>query len=183
MKRVILISGLAEHGKSLTAKYLKLALEAEGFRVIKIGFADYLKFSSQAYFDWNGKKDEEGRSFLQIRAEESRKINPDVFARIVSEFLMSVQNIFDFAIIDDWRYKNEYFVMQENFHLKTVRVRRYYTDGRPYENSLTPEQRNHISETNLINQGFNFFIDNDGTEDGLLTAMLPLIKNLTEEWK
>ena len=63
--RVIAISGKGESGKDTIAKMLKQQLEEQNYKVMIIHFADVLKFVCRQYFNWNGEKDEHGRTLLQ----------------------------------------------------------------------------------------------------------------------
>ena len=58
MINTIVISGKAGHGKTTLANLIKEELENQNFRVMKIAFADYLKFIAKKYYGWNGEKDE-----------------------------------------------------------------------------------------------------------------------------
>ena len=76
MKKIICISGKAQHGKDTTATILSAALEDRGNKVLTFHYADLLKYLCRQYFNWNGEKDEAGRTLLQhvgtdvVRAKE-----------------------------------------------------------------------------------------------------------------
>ena len=62
--KVILISGKAEHGKSTLGTMLQNSLIKQGEKILRIGFADQVKFIASKYHKWNGEKDEDGRSLF-----------------------------------------------------------------------------------------------------------------------
>ena len=61
MKKIILISGKAENGKTTTAELLKSKLESLGNKVIITRYAYYLKDLAARYCGWDGTKDKKGR--------------------------------------------------------------------------------------------------------------------------
>ena len=63
--KVICISGKAQHGKDSTAGYLKEFLEARGKKVLIAHYGDLVKYVCKTFFDWDGQKDEKGRTLLQ----------------------------------------------------------------------------------------------------------------------
>lgn len=147
MAKVILISAKAEHGKTLTAKIIKEALELEGKKVVIVPFANYLKFICREYFGWDGSKDKEGRRILQhIGTDVVRKKDPDFWVRAVGDFFKLFKDEFDFFIVDDCRFKGEADYFTEIQPMDTLKIRVVRTN---FENSLTEEQRQHASETDL----------------------------------
>ena len=63
--KIITISGKAQHGKDTTAEMLKKKLEELQYKVLIIHYADYVKYVCRQYFNWDGNKDEKGRTILQ----------------------------------------------------------------------------------------------------------------------
>lgn len=57
--RIIAISGKAQHGKDTTAAILKELLEADGYRVLTVHYADLLKHICRSFFGWDGQKNAE----------------------------------------------------------------------------------------------------------------------------
>lgn len=186
MCKVILISAKAEHGKTTAANIIKEYLESHNKKVIIIPFADYLKFSCGRYLGWNGKKDEQGRSFLQDKGKKARDKNIDFWAGLVAGYVTVYSDEADFFIVDDCRYKNEFECFKGLDYL-TIRIERLN-----FENHLTPEQRKHVSETDLDDAVFDRYIRSEsGVEnlkDQLMLNLLehPLWSNwfeLDNEWK
>lgn len=69
MKKVICISGKAQHGKDTTATILKAALEGRNNKVLIFHYADLLKYLCKEYFGWNGEKDELNKEKQKIKDE------------------------------------------------------------------------------------------------------------------
>lgn len=156
MAKLILISGKAEHGKSYTGKIIKNKLEQKGKKVAVLPFASYLKFLCKEHFGWNGIKDENGRRILQyVGTDIVRKRNPNFWVKTVADFVETFGEDFDFIICDDARFRDEldYFRYNLNIDALSIRVNRL-----DFENSLTPEQRKHSSETALDGYDFDLYI-------------------------
>lgn len=159
--KVILISGKAEAGKSLTAKLLKEYFEDRGKKAVIVPYGQRVKETAKLIFDWDGQKDEEGRRLLQWWGTEvvRKKIN-DFWVSEVFDLACVVGDFVDYFIVDDCRFKNEieYWkewdsIVPKLDDIYTIRV------SRPgHENSLTPEQREHISECDLDEYDFDIYI-------------------------
>ncbi len=165
MKKIILISGKAEHGKTTLANILKEKLEEKGNKVVITRYALYLKEIAKKYCDWNGNKDQVGRELLQKLGTEviRQKLNKPLFhVGRICEDIEITQDYYDYVIIDDVRYENEVYYPITVFgkdKVYTIRVNRYdkLNGGMvPFINSLTDEQKKHISETSLDNFSFDY---------------------------
>ena len=177
--QVICISGKAQHGKDTTANEIKRQLmENKPCRVLITHYADLVKYVCRTFFDWDGKKDEHGRSLLQeIGTDRMREKNPDYWVCFIVSIL-SLKDFWDYVLIPDCRFPNEIEIMKARFNTTCVRVVRYTdeTNTTVFENNLTEKQRNHPSETSLDSYDFDSYIDNPGTEDGLRQAVSKWIK-------
>lgn len=170
MKRMILISGKAEHGKTTVANELKKELEKKGYNVIITNNAYYLKDLAKRYCKWDGQKDKKGRNLLQILGtniirKELHK--PNFHIGRICEDIEICQDYVDYVIMDDARFPNEIYYPMTIFEDKiiSVRVNRYNEDGTPYSSSLTDAQKNHISETALDSFNFDYIIRTKNDED------------------
>lgn len=161
---IITISGKAESGKDTTAKYLKNDLERLGYQVLICHYADLLKYICTNYFGWDGKKNEEGRSLLQIVGTETiRKQDENFWVDFIKTILKFFPDEWDFVIIPDTRFPNEINSFKaENFSITSIRITRPN-----FENHLTEEQRKHSSETALDDFKFDYELINPGTTEGL----------------
>jgi len=162
---VICISGKAEHGKDFCASLLKKVLEEMEYKVLILHFGDYLKYVCKTIFNWNGEKDDIGRTILQkVGTDLARNNNPDIWANVVAETAMALKTEYDFFIVPDARFVNE--TVLKGCETIIVRVNRM-----DWENRLTPEQRLHPSETSLDNFKFDYILNYTTGEENLITAM------------
>ena len=167
---VLLLSGKSGSGKDTLAKIMQQKLEDAGCRTLILHFADLVKYYCTTYFNWDGKKDEEGRALLQrVGTEMMRGFNPDYWTKIIGEFLAAVNSYdeFDCAFIPDARFPNEIEVVQDyNPQAITIRIERYNQYGAPYKNpAFTAEQLKHASEISLDNYGYFDYIVENRSED------------------
>jgi len=183
MKKIVLISGKAQHGKDTTAKILKSQLEAKGNKVCIMHFADAVKFFAKEYLGWDGVKDEKGRTILQqLGTEKMRDKYPNFWVDIICTLIDVLRNDFDYFIIADCRFKNEvtYFSCESEAFAKndivSVRVHRWN-----FENSLTAEQRQHRSETGLDDFMFDYFMYYGNGEDNVRCEVDIFVRSMLNE--
>lgn len=156
--KLVLISGKAQSGKDTLANLMKGCLENMDKKVLIIHYADYLKYICKQFYGWNGVKDEKGRSLLQNFGNTVREKNANFWVDTLINFVDIVKDDFDFIIVPDVRYLNELEneKIVNNFDSITVRVERPN-----FDNGLTEEQKNHISETCLDDHHFEFTVMNN----------------------
>lgn len=156
---VILLSGHAGCGKDFTANILKEQLEALDKKVLITHYADLLKYICKSFFNWNGEKDEYGRTLLQqVGTNTIRKQNRDYWVNFLSDFITMFPNEWDYILIPDTRFPNEIEVMKQNKYINTISMR---IIRRNYNSPLTEEQQKHPSETALDTYMFDYFIQNN----------------------
>lgn len=150
MKKIILISGKANHGKDALAEYLKEQLENQGSKVAVDRFAKYIKSYLKSYYGWNGvDKDEFIRTKLQQLGTERIKdeLNYKSFhAKRLAEDFQIVSEDFDYFLVPDTRFRDEIYTMKAMFpdDCIAIRVNRY-----DFKSPLTEEQLKHRSECDL----------------------------------
>lgn len=161
MKKIILLSGKAESGKSSVAKILKRLFEVKGYTSIVVSFASYLKYICREYYGWDGKKSTNGREILQyVGTDVARKIEPDFWVNALWDFIRVFCSTYDYVLIDDVRFKNEAeFFKKKNIPYILIRV---YRDD--FISHLNSEQLNHQSEIDLDDYPPDIFI---GSKSGL----------------
>lgn len=168
--KVILFSAKAQNGKDASADILKELLEQDRNKVLITHYADLLKYICKTFFNWDGKKDDVGRSILQkVGTDVIRKDFPNYWVQFVSDVLLMFPNEWDYVLIPDCRFPNEITVMNGLFDTMTVRVNRIN-----YESNLTEEQKKHISETALDNYQFDYYIDSKSGLDNLRKEVVKL---------
>lgn len=156
--KVIAVSGRARHGKDTVASILQKQLEEDGHRVLITHYADLLKYICTTFFNWNGEKDEAGRTLLQyVGTDVVRKNNPDYWVDFVADILNYFEDQWDYVVIPDTRFPNEFNRLKERgldaVHLRVVRP--------DFVSPLTKEQQAHPSETALDDVKPDFYIVND----------------------
>lgn len=193
--KIVLISGKAEAGKTTAANFLKTVLTGTSRKKVAIiPYGAYLKDTARTIWGWNGEKDKTGRQLLQWWGTDAvRAKDPDFWVRAVGNIAVMAEPYLDYLIIDDCRFKNEiewwknqtivetsdynwedYLAMKPRWpDIFTLRIER---PG--YENALTPEQREHPSETELDHYIFDQVIsavDSWDLMDALSLKVIPKI--------
>ena len=135
------------------------------------------------YFNWNGKKDEVGRTLLQhIGTDVVRAMHPNFWTGIVVGLLQAFEpyNDFDIAIVSDARFPNEVDIALQNLqNCVAVRIERTNPDGSEWINTaLTEDQRKHPSETSLDCFAFDYVIHNDEGLELLKESAITVLKDL-----
>ena len=174
--QIVMISGKAQHGKDTTAGFMKDALEADGHSVLIAHYGDLVKYVCKMYFDWNGKKDEYGRSLLQhVGTDVVRKQSENYWVKFVGDMLTFFKDEWDYVLIPDCRFPNEVNYLNgigcQTAHVRVVR------DG--FISPLTEEQQNHPSETALDNVHADTYILNDGTLSDLKEMVIQWVTEFT----
>lgn len=159
--KIVLFSGKARSGKDKSATFLKELLEQSGKTVLIYHFADVLKSLCENSYNWiKGDKGPIGRTILQNVGTKYRKNNPQCWRNIAREIAIGCSE--EYVLIPDCRYKNEArgFI---DFEYEVVRIERPN-----FDNGLTNEQKNHISEIDMDNyKKFSKIIVNDGNLERL----------------
>jgi hypothetical protein len=162
--KVICISGKAQHGKDAAAQFMKDILEDDGKSVLITHFGDLLKYICLKFFEWNEEKDDAGRSLLQyVGTDVIRKSQPDFWVNFIKSILSLFPTEWDYVIVSDCRFPNEYeCIRDEGFDVTLVRV--YRPD---FTSLLNDEQLTHPSETAMDEYKFDYYIENNGSIEGL----------------
>lgn len=182
--KVILISGKSASGKDTLANFMREEYTKNGKKVLTIHYADCVKFYARQYYRWNGEKDEAGRGLLQhLGTDRVRAKFPNYWADLVGQFLSAIDGDFDYVLIPDLRFYNEYKrVAKFNKNCITIRVNRLNRDGTYMLNSaMTEEQHKHPSECSLDDFSFDYMVDNSGSLDDLRAAAKKTIEMIEGE--
>ena len=184
MERIILISAKAQNGKDTVAELAKEELELRGKKVLICHYADLLKYICKTFFNWNGVKDDTGRTILQHVGTDiirEQQLKHDYWVDFIIDMLWMFYDEWDYILIPDCRFPNEVERMKEEFngswnHYSTVQAIRV---NRPnFDSGLTQEQLNHSSECALDGYEFDHYIDNNGTLDDLKLKVKDLLDNM-----
>lgn len=155
MKKLIILSGKSESGKTTFANCVKSELESQGYKVCITNYARHIKAYLKDFYNWDGVKTVEMRELLQRLGTDTirNKMNKPLFhvERTCTDIEV-IQEDFDYIIIDDCRFIGECYYPKAIFKEK-VELIRIIRDG--HISKLTPEQLMHESETAL--DDFNGF--------------------------
>lgn len=169
---VITVSAKAQHGKDSFANAFEKIAKEQGYRVLIIHYGDILKYVCKQYFGWNGVKDKAGRDMLQhVGTELVRFNNSDAWANCVVELVKGLQTEYDFVLVPDTRFPNEIECWENtDFFIFTVKILRKNEDGTDFDNGLTSEQKQHLSEVSLDDYHFNYEVESANLESLALSA-------------
>ncbi len=170
--KIICISGHARSGKDTSAKILRQIFWGYGKRVLITHYADLLKFICEKFLGSDGAKDENGRHLLQyVGTDVVRKQEPDFWVNFIIEVLKFFPDQWDYVLIPDCRFANEIEKLREaGFDTVHIRIER---DS--FDNGLSEEQKNHISETSLDNEDADYIIHNTGTVADLYKELYSIV--------
>ena len=173
---ILTISGKARAGKDTLAGFLKEEYEERGHSVLILHNADYLKFVAKEYFDWDGEKDDKGRTLLQfLGTDVVRSRVPDIWVNTISELMKGLRDEFDVFIVPDCRFPNEVNVLERE-HRDVTAISVVRTGG--WESELTPEQKAHSSETAMDDFNFDMIAEAEDME-GLKEVALLIVDELS----
>lgn len=174
---LIPISGHAGHGKDAFAHTLRHALQRRGKRVLFTHYADLLKYICRAFFGWDGKKDEAGRTLLQrVGTDVIRARDPDFWVSWISTILRFFPDAWDVVLIPDARFPNEIDGLRQVGRVVHIRV------VRPgFASALTDAQMAHPSETALDDAAADITVLNDGSLLDLDTVAEKIAEDLIDE--
>lgn len=163
LERIYLLHAHAQSGKDTCAAIMKEEYEKRGKRVIIIAFADYVRMCLNKYYDVKEYKTPEGRTIIQHFATDLvRKNDPTFWGRTVGDLLRAIEDDFDYAIIPDWRFKDEYMSLASRFAPHIIVQVGIYRPNNEATDNMTEAQRKHQSETELDNyKNFDYNISNE----------------------
>lgn len=174
---IILISGKPQSGKSSLANSIAFYLKELKFNVLRTSFAEEVKVKAKEFFNWDGEKDEQGRKLLQSVGMFGRWVSSTFWSDKIAEYIINHPFIYDFIVIDDFRFPSEKdsFTRYGIYNIVTVR-----------RDSAFSEQTNHIAESSLDKYGgFDVIITDTDTEQDVKKAdriakelIKELLKNL-----
>ena len=156
--KLFILSGKARSGKDTVADIIKDYYADKN--TITISFGHYIKDYAKRVSDWDGSENTKPRELLQQLGIEliKNKIDNKLFINRIFEDIEVFSYFYDIIIVDDVRLVDEIELLKEKFKDSiTIRVLR-----QNYDNGLTPNQNNHLTETNLDNYtNFDYIIENN----------------------
>ena len=171
--KVIAISGKARHGKDTFGELLSDELKNRGRRVLVTHYGDLVKYVCKTFFNWDGNKDEKGRTILQyVGTDVVRKQNSNYWVDFIIGIIKMFGSNWDYVLIPDTRFPNEVDrLTEQGLNVTYVRVERP-----DFDNGLTDEQKNHPSETAMDHYDHHSKIEvhNGGTMEDLKNSAVIL---------
>ncbi len=156
--KIFIISGKARSGKNEISKIIEKSYSNK--KSITISFGYYIKDYAKRISDWDGSEDTKPRELLQHLGIElvRNKIDKRLFINRILQDIEIFSYFYDIIIISDARLLDEITILKEKYpDSVTIRVVR---DN--YDNKLTEEQKNHLTETDLdAFDGFDYIVEND----------------------
>lgn len=168
-------------GKDTCVEFALECFKRQNKKAIRIAYGDYVKFVCKQYYNWDGEKDEYGRSLLQKVGSDARITNPNIWVDMAISIVNAFFADYDYVLISDCRFENEMSRWKEKgFDILTFRI------NRPnFDNGMTEEQKNHISEVGLDNYKFDYYIENiyDNLDDFRSSFKQTLFESLKEYYE
>lgn len=163
--KIFIIAGCARSGKSTFGKLLREELKDYGYKPCVMQITNPLYSYALNYFNWDPNKDAKPREFLQkmgieiIRDKLGKK---EFLLNRLFEDIEVLSNFFDTFIITDIRLINEVLSIQSKYD-DVVSIKLIRKD---FDNNLTVEEKNHITEKEIeLYNDFDYIIENTGIED------------------
>lgn len=163
LERIYMLHAHAQSGKDTCAAIMKEEYEKRGKRVIIIAFADYVRWCLDKYYGVKDYKTSEGRTIIQHFATDLvRKNDPTFWGRTVADLLRAIEDDFDYAIIPDWRFENEFAALRSRFAYNIIVPVLITRPENEKTDNMTETQRSHQSEIELDNyKNFDYNIINE----------------------
>ena len=174
--KIFVIGGRAKTGKSTFGEYLKEELKDYGYKPCVMHITEPLYSFARNYFEWDDRKDEKPREFLQkmgieiIRDKMGKK---EFLLNRLYEDIDILSNFFDCFIISDARLVHEFEDIKQHYRdVVTIKIERDH-----YDSSLSQEEEKHITEQEVdLYESYDYIIHNHSLAS-LKTAALEVVRN------
>jgi dephospho-CoA kinase len=168
--KIIIISGKASSGKSLSANIIKDNTN----NTILLAYADYLKMYAKNISGWDGSEDTKPRELLQQLGVELIKnnINENMLINRIIEDIKVYSYFYDYIVITDARFPNEIESIKKEFdNVISVRINRNIYN-------LDKKYQNHSTETGMDEyNNYDYVIDNNSDLKALEIKVMEVVKN------
>lgn len=174
--KIFVIGGKAQSGKNTFGEYLREELKDYGYRPCVMHITAPLYSYAENYFDWDRNEDEKPREFLQKMGieiiQEKLGLKNFLLDRLYEDIHI-LSEFFDAFIITDARLINEFeSIRKEYSDVVTIKLERANVTP-----TLTEEEQNHITETELDSyKNFDYIIENQKLED-LKDSAIEIVRN------
>lgn len=172
--KIILLSGKAKSGKDEVSDIIKNYYHDK--KCIQLSYSYYLKDYVKRITNWDGCEANKPRELLQQFGISllKEKIDKHLLINRLLEDIEVFSYFYDIIIITDARLKEEVNIPKMRFdNLTTIRINRVN-----YNNGLTFEEQNHITETDLDNYDkFDYVVENS-TYEKLRKEIIDILKEV-----
>lgn len=156
--KIFIISGKARSGKNEISKIIEKSYSNK--KCITISFGHYIKDYAKRVSDWDGSEENKPRELLQQLGIEliKNKIDNKLFINRILEDIAVFSYFYDIIIVSDVRLVDELTALKEKYpNSVSIRVIR-----NNYDNKLTDEEKNHLTEIDLDDYiDFDYIIENN----------------------
>lgn len=174
--KIFIIGGKASSGKTTFGEYLREELKDYSYKPCVMHITEPLYGYAKNYFDWNSRYQEKPREFLQkvgydiIREKMGKKT---FLLDRLFEDIEILSNFFDTFIITDARLQEEFEAIKEKYDdVVAIKLERSN-----YDNNLSKEEKEHITENDLDNYTeFDYLVENSNLKD-LKRVALEIVRN------
>ena len=167
--KVIILSGKAGSGKSMTANIIKNKINK---KTIIISYASYLKEYAKNIIGWDLNEDNKPRTFLQEIGDLVKTIDSKFLINRIIEDIEVYKKYFDVIIVSDARFVDEIELIKSKYDSVVIRI-----NG--HENNLTPIEQQHNTEISLDNyNNYDYVIDNTKTKENLEIEINKILEDL-----
>ena len=176
---VFIIAGKSEVGKDTTANIIKEYATKKGLKTINLQFSKYIKMYAKEITNWDGTEENKPRKLLQDIGNDIRKyIDKYFFINRIIDDIKVCSHYYDIVTISDTRLPEELDTISKEF-TNSYKIRII----RPgYENNLSINEQNHITEKALDNyHKFDYIFINDKTINDLKNKVIKELKNIIKE--
>ena len=178
--KVFIIGGCAGSGKSTLGNLLKEELKDYGYKPCVMQITNPLYDYAENYFNYDPNRDPKPREFLQkmgIEIIKEKLGKKDFLLNRLYEDIEVLSNFFDVFIITDARLINEFLSIKAKYDdVVTIKLVR-----NNFDNQLSLEEKNHITETEIsLYNDFDYIVENNGLES-LRERALEIIHNTEME--
>ena len=167
--KIFIISGKARSGKNEISKIIEKSYSNK--KCITISFGYYIKDYAKRISDWDGSEETKPRELLQHLGIElvRNKIDKRLFIDRILQDIEIFSYFYDIIIVSDARLLDEITILKEKYpNSVSIRVVR-----NNFENNLTEEQKNHLTETDLDQYtDFDYIVENDENLEDKITKIL-----------
>lgn len=174
--KIFVIGGQAKSGKNTFGEYLREELKEYSYKPCVMHITEPLYGYARNYFEWNGNDDNKPREFLQkmgIEIIREKMGKEDFLLNRLYEDIEILSNFFDTFIITDARLIHEFESIKRHYSdVVTIKLER-----KNYEDFLTNEEANHITEREIKDYNdFDYIIENNSFDD-LKRSALEIVRN------